>query len=262
MNDLYSRIENIYQKGFEFFKLNWKNIFKYTSVYYIISQIVSSIALVLALLISGTLNNVNSLSSLFNINAKLTNLIDTTDGGISKAMSFLGLLIVFVILALIIALPFLVNLYHSILQLSKKIVTPIFSFDKNYFKIIVNFVSYFVVVLLGALCFILPGIYLGVRLFPVLFLSVEEEIGLDEAFKKAWSLTDGNFWVIFIAQLLPAIAIGIMTSIITSASEINNFTGLIFTIPVIALGIFATAVSIVNSLNIYLDLKTQKNIVH
>lgn len=267
MNDLYNRIENIYQKGFDFFKLNWRNILKYTTVYYIISQVLSSLALVLSLLVSGNLTSISSLASLVNVSVKITDFVNTSGNevnsqALSRAVSFVGILGVAVILAVIIGLPFLVNQYHSILQLTKKIVTPIFDFNKDYPRIIINFVSYFIVVFLGSLLLILPGIYLAIRLSPVLFISVEESLGLDGTFKKAWSLTDGNFWVVLVAQLLPLIALSIISSFLTSAGEINSIFGYILTIPMILIGIIASSIMITNSLMIYTDLKTQKNIAH
>jgi uncharacterized membrane protein len=53
---------------------------------------------------------------------------------------------------------------------------------------------YGVIVLLGIICFIIPGIWLAIRLQFYKYLVVDKKMGPIEALKGSWNMTKGNVW--------------------------------------------------------------------
>jgi uncharacterized membrane protein len=73
---------------------------------------------------------------------------------------------------------------------------------------------YGVIVLLGIICFIIPGIWLAIRLQFYKYLVVDKKMGPIEALKGSWNMTKGNVWnliglglVIMLLNLLGLIAL-------------------------------------------------------
>lgn len=61
--------------------------------------------------------------------------------------------------------------------------------------------AYSIIVGLGTICFILPGIFLAVRYMFATLIYATEDVGFFEAFKRSWSLTSGHFWKLFLLGL-------------------------------------------------------------
>lgn len=51
-----------------------------------------------------------------------------------------------------------------------------------------------IVIIIGGIFFILPGIYIMLRLMLVKYLIVDKDISFDQAIKKSWHLTKGMEW--------------------------------------------------------------------
>lgn len=64
-----------------------------------------------------------------------------------------------------------------------------------------------VLIFLGTVCCILPGIFLTIRLLFAPFAVAADNVGFGEAFSRSWNMTKGNFWNLF---LLGLEVIGIM----------------------------------------------------
>lgn len=76
----------------------------------------------------------------------------------------------------------------------------------TYVRFVLGILAHSILTLIGTFLFIIPGIYIGVRLMfvPVILLD-EPETGFVEAFKKSWAMTAGSFWnlfLLFIAVIL------------------------------------------------------------
>ncbi len=68
----------------------------------------------------------------------------------------------------------------------------------------------FLVVASGLLLFVLPGIYLGVRLaFAACAAAVEDDSPI-EALSRSWTLTSGRVWKLFCAALVLMVAVALM----------------------------------------------------
>lgn len=101
------------------------------------------------------------------------------------------------------------------------------SFDTIWHYVVAT-ILYSIAVLLGLIVFILPGIFIAVRLQFYSYSIVEHE-HLDpvEALKKSWHITSGKFW-----KLLGFFFISIFLIIV---SAIPLGLGLIFSIPAISI---------------------------
>ena len=67
-------------------------------------------------------------------------------------------------------------------------------------------VCYGIIVGLGTLLCILPGIFLSVRLMFAPIIAATEDVTFSQAFSRSWDMTRGHFWSLF---LLGLVAIGI-----------------------------------------------------
>ncbi len=105
-------------------------------------------------------------------------------------------------------------------------VANIFHYDKDTAKRVTNFflasLAYGVVVLIGTLLLIIPGIYFGTKYQFVQYLVVDKNMDIFEAFKKSAEMTEGEIWhliglslVCFLTILLGLLAllVGIIPAI-------------------------------------------------
>jgi len=58
-----------------------------------------------------------------------------------------------------------------------------------------------IIVGLGCVCCILPGIFLGIRLWYAPLIAATEDVGFGEAFSRSWNATRGHFWELFLMGL-------------------------------------------------------------
>ena len=105
--------------------------------------------------------------------------------------------------------------------------------DIVYYKPIVRYVLASIitgiVVILGLVLLIIPGVILAIRLQYTTYLIVDKNLGPIEAIKKSWSVTRGNTWNLFF--------FGILLGLINILGVVCLLVGLFITIP---LGMLAT----------------------
>ena len=77
----------------------------------------------------------------------------------------------------------------------------------------VSFIS-LIGIVLGFVCFIIPGIYLCVRWFFVVHLIVDKDVSIGEAFEYSGKMSKGVFWNVFTIIVLNAIINGIAETVI------------------------------------------------
>lgn len=82
------------------------------------------------------------------------------------------------------------------------------AFNTNYWNVLVANLLTSVVVILGFVLLIIPGIYLACKLAFVPYLIMDKQMTLSEAFSTSWDMTKGYGWTIF-AMGLVSILIGI-----------------------------------------------------
>lgn len=103
----------------------------------------------------------------------------------------------------------------------------------TYLKFIGACIVYGILVGVGCLFCIIPGLFLAIRLmFAMIILLDEPETEFIDAFKKSWAMTSGNFWSLF--------GLGIMVILINLAGLLCCCIGIIFTA---VMGIFMAVIA-------------------
>ncbi len=105
-----------------------------------------------------------------------------------------------------------------------------FSLDR-FFQYIAGSIALSVMVLVGIVLLILPGIYLGVRFIFTLFLIVDTDMDFMTALKTSWVMTKGHFVTLFI--------IGLVTGFILFLPTI--FTAFILAVVTVPVGLISGA---------------------
>lgn len=71
-----------------------------------------------------------------------------------------------------------------------------------FFKFLLGYVLYTVLVIIGFLLLVFPGIYLAIKYQYVQYLIVDKNMDVIEAFKESGRMTDGHKWNLFLLVLL------------------------------------------------------------
>ena len=93
-------------------------------------------------------------------------------------------------------------------QVSRKLIT-----------FLISYIIYFVIVALGTALFVVPGIYLALRLQFYYAAIVEDNAGIIESFKRSWAITKGSSLKLFILFLIALL----ISFIGTAASLVGIF---------------------------------------
>lgn len=92
----------------------------------------------------------------------------------------------------------------------------------TYVKFIGACIVYGILISIGLIFCIIPGLFIAVRfMFATIILLDEPETEFIDAFKKSWAMTSGNFWSLF--------GLGIMVILINLAGLLCCCIGIIFT---------------------------------
>jgi hypothetical protein len=92
-------------------------------------------------------------------------------------------------------------------------------FKKYFFKVFFYSIPVVLLIIIGTLCCVLPGIYLGVVLVPFSFIIMIEDTGLNGAFNRCFEIIKDNFWSSFViyavAYLIYSISSGIVSAVVS-----------------------------------------------
>jgi membrane-anchored glycerophosphoryl diester phosphodiesterase (GDPDase) len=114
---------------------------------------------------------------------------------------------------------------------------------KVYLNALLAIVICSIIMGVGMILLIIPGLYLMGRLFPVFYLIVDKKINVFKAIKMSWEITRKTGWYLFWKQvqvilfsLIPFLLIVLVLITIFSVSFVKSFfiTGL-FLVPIITL---------------------------
>jgi uncharacterized membrane protein len=184
-------LKEIFKSGFEDFKKYWATVI----VLYIILTIVSIVLSTLTELISGM--------------PKMTSTFGMSQFDFDAASMFsISMYIVLTLVSSIITYWMSYNMMKSYFKLidgHKVEVKEIFNFNdqtvKNVLMWFVGGMVYSIICIVGFILLIIPGIYLSIKLMFAPYLILDKGLGIEEAFRRSWSMTDGHFWDIFLFGL-------------------------------------------------------------
>ena len=83
------------------------------------------------------------------------------------------------------------------------------------------------IVVVGFIFLIIPGIYLAVKLNFASYAVIDKKVGPVEALKSSYEITNGNWWNLFL--------LGVVSVLITLAGALALLVGLFVAIPVVML---------------------------
>lgn len=68
---------------------------------------------------------------------------------------------------------------------------------RGYWFFVGAYIVYSLIIAMGMICCILPGIYLGIRLmFTPMIAANHPELAFSDAFTRSWQMTKGHFWIL------------------------------------------------------------------
>ena len=89
------------------------------------------------------------------------------------------------------------------------VVKDMFDVSQNYLNVVLANLFVLVIVAVGTVLFIIPGIFLACRLSFTIFLVTDRKMEAVEAVKESWRLTAGHSWTILLIAMV-AIPISIL----------------------------------------------------
>lgn len=111
---------------------------------------------------------------------------------------------------------------------------------KTYLNLLLSFIVLPIIIIIGLILFVAPGVYLTGRLFPVYYLIIDRNLNFHQALKESWKITKGIgwklVWRLFLLGLImisPFILMSGITSLLVKLS-IKGIAGLLINI----LGLF------------------------
>ncbi len=153
------------------------------------------------------------------LSALLFDLTDSFLGTLGELIVSLGVVVIGVIIGMGIikvALNFCDNKENSFATL--------FSQYKLFFVYFLASVLYFIIVFLGIILLIIPGVYLAIRFIFFEYFIIDKKMGIVESLKESWKITQGKFWGVF-AFSAALIALNIL-------GALALLVGLLVTIPI------------------------------
>lgn len=80
----------------------------------------------------------------------------------------------------------------------KSKISDLFSQYRLFFIALFATTFYLLVVVLGLILLVVPGIYFAIRFWFYDYFIVDKKAGVIESFKRSWRLTQGNVWNLFL----------------------------------------------------------------
>jgi len=131
--------------------------------------------------------------------------IDILRGIIEERFSAISLIILFLVV-----LPIGMSTSWTFLKAVRKekfVVSDMFSvFKRNYWNAVLAGILMSIFIIIGLICFIIPGVILIIRFSFVSYLVIDKKMEAMAAIKESWKMTKGHSWTI-LGMILLAIPI-------------------------------------------------------
>ncbi len=102
--------------------------------------------------------------------------------------------------------------YLKAARAEKVEVADMFAAFKNYWNAVLASLLTGIIIFIGFVVFIIPGIFFACKLVFTPYLVVDRKMEVIEAIKTSWSMTDGHGWTVFFIGLLaiPIFIVGLI----------------------------------------------------
>ncbi len=102
--------------------------------------------------------------------------------------------------------------------------STLFSQYRLFFIYLLSTIIYSIIVLLGFIFLIIPGVYFAIRFAFFEYFIIDKKMGIIKSLKESWRVTKGNFWGI--------LAFSFIAIIINILGALSLLLGLFVTIPI------------------------------
>lgn len=107
--------------------------------------------------------------------------------------------------------------------------SDIFGANKYYWRFLLADILYGLIVMIGFILCIIPGIYFGIKYHFYGYIIIEQDAGVIDSLKLSWDITKGAWWDLFLLFIL--------LWLITLAGVILCGVGLLFAWPIVIMAI-------------------------
>jgi uncharacterized membrane protein len=80
-------------------------------------------------------------------------------------------------------------------------------FERNYWNAVIASLVTTIIIIIGFIMLIIPGIFFACRLAFVPYLVIDEKMEAMEALKASWAMTKGHGWTVFFMGLLAILVV-------------------------------------------------------
>lgn len=125
---------------------------------------------------------------------------------------------------IVVAGPLTVGLYGMLLKLvrvQEALITDLFDGFQDFGRAFGVYALYSIAVIVGFILLVVPGLIVATGLFPALFLVYDEDRGVVETLQRAWEMTRGHKFDLFI--------VGVAIVLVNLLGLIALVVGVIFT---------------------------------
>lgn len=146
-------------------------------------------------------------------------------------------------------------------------------FGKNFFTLLLVYVLILTAVFFGMMAFIIPGIFIGIRLFVSPVAAIIEDLNPIEALQRSWKLVEGHWWFTLAVYLVMntissfmsyvliiplTIFIGLLTTAGASGSgAVGTGIGIFYALIIVVASLFSVLLMVAMSLH-YFNLVERK----
>ncbi|MDI6798771.1 MAG: hypothetical protein QMD12_02125, partial [Candidatus Aenigmarchaeota archaeon] len=96
----------------------------------------------------------------------------------------------------------------------------------RYITLLAASVLYFLITLVGVVAFIIPGIFLAVKLIFYDYVILIDKLGVTDSLEKSWKIVKGRWWGVFgltlilsVISFALAFALGVLGGLLSGLSE-------------------------------------------
>ena len=115
-----------------------------------------------------------------------------------------------------------------------------------------------ILILIGLILFIIPGIYIAVRFVVASQAAVLERQGVTDSLRRSWNLVEGNWWRVFGIVIVVAILVGVLEQIVSRILGAIAGDVLGVGLSTLVVGVFIQPIQAIALTLLYYDLRIRK----
>jgi hypothetical protein len=115
-----------------------------------------------------------------------------------------------------------------------------------------------ILILIGLILFIIPGIYIAVRFIVASQAAVLERQGVTDSLRRSWNLVEGNWWRVFGIVIVVAILVSVLEALVGRVVSAAAGDVLGSGLSTLVVGVFIQPIQAIALTLLYYDLRIRK----